>query len=359
MFKFFSRNKNTNKDNTLDILDESNKDIKNIETELELELKLESEPDAKPGNKKSFFNKLKDSLTKTRKQIFSGNRIKSLFTGRVNIDEDLWEELETHLLLADVGVEVTNEILEELSKEIKYKDSSNVNNLKEALKNILLEILKPCEKNLNITSCSNTPFVLLMVGVNGAGKTTTIGKIASKFKNQNKSILLAAGDTFRAAAIEQLITWGERNSVPVVAQKQGSDSASVIFDGYQSAIAKNTDLFIADTAGRLHTQSHLMQELAKIKRVLKKQNEHAPHEVLLVLDASMGQNALQQVKQFQQVVDVSGIVFTKLDGTAKAGVIFAIAKQFALPIRYIGIGEGKEDLQEFNAKDFVDALIGD
>ena len=372
MFKFFKRDKN--KDTTKNEINQNPEVIAeniepevNIDNEIEnkVETAVESKVESKP-EKKGFFSRLYSGLAKTRKQLFGGlGGIGSLFTGKVNIDDELFEDLESHLLLADVGIEVTNEILEELTKEIKYKDSKDIENLKSTLKNKLYSILEPCEKNLDITKLevnnSNAenkgPIVLLMVGVNGAGKTTTIGKLANQFKADGKSVMLAAGDTFRAAAIEQLVAWGERNSIPVVAQKSGSDSASVIFDAYESAKAKKVDILIADTAGRLHTQSNLMQELAKIKRVLNKQNIAAPHEVMLVLDAAMGQNALQQAKQFQQVVDVTGITLTKLDGTAKGGIIFAIARQLNIPIRYIGVGEGIEDLQPFNAKDFVTALI--
>lgn len=325
--------------------------------DLEFKHKQDNTANNQEGVKKGLFSRLYSGLSKTRKQIFGG--ISSIFTGKVVIDDDLWEELESHLLLADVGIEVTSEILEELRSEISRRDSKSIESLKEVLKTKLSSILVPCQKPLDVVNSkpSNQPYVLLMVGVNGAGKTTTIGKLASQFKKQGMSVMLAAGDTFRAAAVEQLIVWGARNDVPVVAQKTGADSASVVFDAYQSAKAKNIDILIADTAGRLHTQSNLMQELAKIKRVLNKQSNDAPHEVMLVLDASMGQNALQQAKQFQKIVDVSGITLTKLDGTAKGGVIFAIARALGIPIRYIGVGEGMDDLQQFNAEDFVNALI--
>ncbi len=342
MFKFFQRNKIKDTIKT-DVIQSDNLD----------KPEFFQNPKENTEDKLGFFTRLYNGLSKTRKQIL-GN-INSLFTGKVTIDDELWEDLESHLLLADIGIDVTKEILDELTKEIKNKDANNIEALKTALRSKLLSILQPCEAPLNITP--HVPYVLLMVGVNGAGKTTTIGKLTNQFKAQGYSVILAAGDTFRAAAVEQLQAWGERNHVPVIAQKTGADSASVIFDAYQSAKAKNIDILIADTAGRLHTQSNLMQELAKIKRVINKQNDSAPHEIMLVLDASMGQNALEQAKQFQNMVNVSGITLTKLDGTAKGGIIFAIAKKLKLPIRYIGVGEGIDDLQPFNAKDFVNALI--
>jgi fused signal recognition particle receptor len=355
MLKFFKRNKN--KDTTKNEINQNTKVNEITTLATETENAKHSEPLAPKEQvtevNKNFFHRLYTGLTKTRKQIFGG--ITSLFTGKVTIDDELWEELENHLLLADVGIDVTKEILEELTKEIKLKESNDIARLKTVLKNKLLEILTPCQQSLEIKPTK--PFVILMVGVNGAGKTTTIGKLAHQFQKQGHSVMLAAGDTFRAAAVEQLIVWGERNNIPVVAQKTGADSASVIFDAYQSAKAKNIDILIADTAGRLHTQSNLMQELAKIKRVLNKQDADAPHETMLVLDSCMGQNALQQAKQFQDIVDLSGITITKLDGTAKGGVIFAIAKKLKLPIRYIGVGESIDDLQTFSANDFITALI--
>ena len=354
MLKFFQRNKDKDNDKSKDNLNN------------ELNQKDIAQPQATPSSspsKTGFFSKLYSGLAKTRKQLFGG--MSSLFTGKVTIDEELWEELLAHLILADVGIDLSKKILDELTKEIRLKDSSDIDNLKAALKTKLVAILKPCEQDLDIDTIINTsrPFVLLMVGINGAGKTTTIGKLAKRFKNQGHQVMLAAGDTFRAAAVEQLITWGERNSIPVIAQQTGADSASVIFDAYQSAKAKQADILIADTAGRLHTQAHLMQELAKIKRVLAKQEQTSgitiPHEVMLVIDASQGQNALQQAKQFLAQVNVTGIVVTKLDGTAKGGIVFAIAEQLKIPIRYIGVGEDIEDLQVFKSQEFVDALIGE
>ncbi|MBP9722903.1 MAG: signal recognition particle-docking protein FtsY [Gammaproteobacteria bacterium] len=360
MLKFFQRNKD--KDNVKNELNQKS----NLNIQVDSTPSIFSTQDTQDiqTEKRGFFSKLYSGLEKTRKQLFGGlGGVSSFFTGKVIINEELWEELEAHLLQADVGIDLTREILSELTKEIKYKDSQDINSLKIALKNKLNAILAPCERELDIRTIINnninSPVVILMVGVNGAGKTTTIGKLTSQFKAQGYSVMLAAGDTFRAAAIEQLTTWGERNNVPVVAQKTGADSASVIFDAYQSAKSKKIDILIADTAGRLHTQSHLMQELAKIKRVLEKQDSNVPQEVMLVIDAGMGQNALQQAKQFLTMVKVTGIVITKLDGTAKGGIVFAIAKQLNIPIRYIGIGEGIEDLQKFDGKSFVNALIGD
>lgn len=277
-----------------------------------------------------------------------------LFLGKKTIDAALWEELETILLLADVGASATQKILNNLTQQVHRKELNDIETLSQQLQCALLDILTPCEQPLIL---NQTPFVILTIGVNGAGKTTTIAKLAHYYQSQNKKILLAAGDTFRAAAIEQLKTWGERQHIPVIAQPQGSDSASVIFDAMQSAKARQVDLLIADTAGRLHTQNHLMAELVKIKRVIGKLDPSAPHEVLLVLDASQGQNALHQAKQFHEAMGVTGIVLTKLDGTAKGGIIFAIADQLQLPIRFIGVGEKADDLKPFCAKDFVEALF--
>lgn len=302
--------------------------------------------------KKGWFKRLSQGLTKTRQQFSSG--IANLVLGKKTIDATLLEKLETTLLLADVGIETTQEILKNLSERVARKELDDSEVLINTLKETLLDILSPCEKTLEF---NNEPLVMLMVGVNGAGKTTSIAKLAHYYKEQGKSIILAAGDTFRAAAIEQLQVWGERNDVPVVAQKHGSDSASVIFDAMQSAKSKDLDLLIADTAGRLHTQSNLMQELQKIKRVMGKINESAPEETVLVIDASMGQNALNQALQFNEAIGLTGIIITKLDGTAKGGIIFAIANRLKLPIRFIGIGESVEDFKPFKAEEFIDALF--
>lgn len=302
--------------------------------------------------KTSWSSRLKNGLKKTR-QKFSEN-VSNLFLGKKNIDDELFEELETLLLSADVGVDATQKILDTLTDKVKRKELADVEALFKSLKKILLDMLAPCEAPLAI---DKKPFVLLMVGVNGAGKTTSIAKIAHYYQQQNHKIMLAAGDTFRAAAVEQLQVWGERNNVSVIAQQSGADSASVIFDGMQAARAKSVDLLIADTAGRLHTQDHLMAELEKIKRVIGKQDETAPHEVMLVIDAGMGQNALRQAEQFNDAIGLTGITITKLDGTARGGIVFAIAEKMKLPIRFIGVGEAIEDLKPFHAQEYVDALF--
>jgi fused signal recognition particle receptor len=287
----------------------------------------------------------------------TGSGFTSLFLAQKKIDADILEELETLLLIADVGVEVTGSIIQELTDRVSRNQLQDGAALHTALKDLLLAKLAPCEVPLN-TELAAGPHVTLVVGVNGVGKTTTIGKIASYLKQQGKSVILAAGDTFRAAAVEQLQAWGDRNQVPVVAQHTGADSASVIFDAIQAASSRNVDTVIADTAGRLHNKSNLMEELEKVKRVAGKLDSNAPHEVLLVLDAATGQNAVVQMAQFHQTVGVTGIALTKLDGTAKGGVIFALAEQFNVPIRFIGVGEGQNDLQPFVASEFIDALLG-
>ena len=278
-----------------------------------------------------------------------------LFARNPKLDEDLLDALETCLITADVGITASTDIVEELRKRVAKREFADADALLGALRTRLVELLKPVEKPLDIST--HTPFVLLMVGVNGVGKTTTIGKIARRFLHQERSLMLAAGDTFRAAAVEQLQTWGQRNGVHVISQASGADSASVIFDAYQAARARKVDLLIADTAGRLHTQSGLMDELGKIRRVLGKIDGNAPHEVLMVIDGTTGQNAIAQVRHFREAIGVTGLVVTKLDGTAKGGVVFALAREFGLPIRYIGLGEGAEDLRVFNAEAFVDGLL--
>jgi fused signal recognition particle receptor len=308
------------------------------------------EKDSKPG----LFGRLKAGLSKTRSGLTEG--IASLVLGHKQIDDELLEDLETQLLTADVGVEATQAIIQDLTRRVARKQLADADALMAALHEDMTTMLTPVEAPLEIPE-SDQPFVLLMVGINGAGKTTTIGKIARRLKDEGRSVMLAAGDTFRAAAVEQLQAWGERNDVPVVAQQQGSDSASVIFDALEAARARNIDVLIADTAGRLHTQSNLMEELKKIQRVLGKLDDTAPHEVMLVVDAGTGQNALNQAREFNQAMNLTGITLTKLDGTAKGGIIFAIAKQLNIPIRFIGIGETVEDLRPFNAHDFVDALF--
>ncbi len=300
--------------------------------------------------KRSFFERLK----RTRENLALG--IGALVSGK-KIDEDLYEELETALLTADLGVETTTRIIEKLREESKLRELKDASALKNNLKNILKDILKPCAIPLEVKRTNDLPFVILMVGVNGAGKTTTIGKLALKYKEQGKSVMLAAGDTFRAAAVEQLKEWGARTNTPVVSQPTGSDSASVIYDALTSAKAHNTDVLICDTAGRLQNKDNLMEELKKIVRVMKKIDENVPNEVMLVLDSTTGQNAVSQMKIFGEAVNVSGLVLTKLDGTAKGGVIFALADKFKVPVRYVGIGESKEDLRVFDVDHFVDALF--
>ena len=301
-----------------------------------------------------FFSRLKQGLSKTSASL--GEGLASLFLGKKTIDDDLLEELETRLLTADVGVEATSLIVQNLTKRVARKELADSGALYRALQEELQVLLQPVEKPMQIDA-SNKPYVILVVGVNGAGKTTTIGKLANKLQSEGKKVMLAAGDTFRAAAVEQLQVWGERNQVPVIAQHTGADSASVIFDALQAAKSRGMDVLIADTAGRLHTKDNLMEELKKVRRVMAKLDADAPHEVLLVLDASTGQNAINQTKQFHQAVELTGLALTKLDGTAKGGVIFALAKQFNLPIRYIGVGEGIDDLRTFVAQDFVSALF--
>jgi fused signal recognition particle receptor len=301
----------------------------------------------------SLYGRLKSQLQRTRQGI--GGIFATLSFSRVNNDQVL-EEIETSLLLADVGVTATTSIIARLRERIDSLSGNEIDPLEDILKQELLEILRPCSVPLSITK-QERPFVILVVGINGAGKTTTIGKLANRLINKGHSVMLAAGDTFRAAAVEQLQTWGERNQIPVVAQHTGADSASVIFDALQSAQSKGIDVLIADTAGRLQTKSNLMDELKKIKRIVSKLDETAPHEVLLVLDAGTGQNAVSQTNLFNEAVSLTGLALTKLDGTAKGGVIFSLAKQFGIPIRFIGIGEHIEDLQDFDAQQFVDALF--
>ncbi|MBK8182003.1 MAG: signal recognition particle-docking protein FtsY [Candidatus Competibacteraceae bacterium] len=298
------------------------------------------------------FARLRDRLRRTRLGLLSG--LAGLFAGR-KLDEAVLEELESRLLLADVGIEVTNQLMKRLSERVSRQQLKDIPALLEALRDELLTILSPCQQPWRPTE--SQPYTILMVGVNGVGKTTTIGKLAKKLQNDGFSVLLAAGDTFRAAAIEQLQVWGERNRIAVIAQQNGADSASVIYDAIQAGRARQVDVVIADTAGRLHTQSNLMEELKKIKRVMAKVDESAPHEVLLVVDASTGQNALNQAVQFHEAVGVTGLILTKLDGTAKGGIVFAIARRLGLPIRFIGVGESIEDLREFDAAEFIVALL--
>jgi fused signal recognition particle receptor len=333
------------------------------EPEPAVEPESETKPEAKPepteaapkekGEKKGFWARLTQGLRRTSGSIGSG--LIGVFRGK-KIDDDLFEELETQLLMADLGVATTTKIIDNLTKQADRKQLKDAEALYDLLQEQLAEILKPVDKRLDIPE-SDSPYVILMTGVNGVGKTTTIGKLAKQFKAEGKSVMLAAGDTFRAAAVEQLQVWGERNDIPVIAQHTGADSASVLYDALQAAKARDVDVLIADTAGRLQNKVNLMEELKKLVRVMKKLDPEAPHEVMLTLDAGTGQNAISQAKLFTEAVGVSGIVMTKLDGTAKGGVIFAVADQFAIPIRYIGVGESLEDLRPFVAKDFIAALF--
>lgn len=307
----------------------------------------------KPASKPGLFARLRQGLSKTSQNLGSG--LASLFLGK-KIDDELYEELETQLLMADVGVDTTQKLIKQLTQHADRKSLKDAEQLYQKLQQDMAALLHDVEQPLNLDSAEG-PFVILMVGVNGVGKTTTIGKMAQQFKHQGKHVMLAAGDTFRAAAVEQLQVWGERNDIPVIAQHTGADSASVIFDAYQAARARKVDVLIADTAGRLQNKAHLMEELKKIVRVLQKIQPDAPHEVMLTLDAGTGQNALSQARLFNEAVPLTGITLTKLDGTAKGGVIFAIADQFHIPIRYIGVGESIDDLRAFNSNDFIAALF--
>ena len=325
---------------------------------------LEAAPATKPqvedaDSGLTWAQRVKAGLSRTRNGLGSG--LANLIVGSKQIDDDLLEELETQLLMADVGVEATQSLIATLTEKMNRKELKDADALMAALKHELSQMLASSAKPLTLSEPEvegkKTPYVILMVGVNGVGKTTTIGKLTKKFQAEGKKVMLAAGDTFRAAAVEQLQVWGERNQVPVVAQQTGSDSASVIFDAIDSARAKGFDVVIADTAGRLQNKSNLMNELSKVVRVMKKLDDNAPHEVMLVLDAGTGQNAISQAKLFSEAVGVSGITLTKLDGTAKGGIIFAIAKEFEIPIRFIGVGEQVDDLRAFDADVFVDALF--
>ncbi|OGT74144.1 MAG: signal recognition particle-docking protein FtsY [Gammaproteobacteria bacterium RIFCSPLOWO2_02_FULL_57_10] len=303
-----------------------------------------------------FLARLKQSLSKTRSALTDS--LSSLILGRKTIDQSLLDDIETQLLSADMGIEATDHIVKSLTQKMDRKQLANPEALLDSLKAELTTLLRPCDVPL-VISTAKKPYVILVVGVNGAGKTTTIGKLAKRLQKEGHKLVLAAGDTFRAAAVEQLKVWGERNNVPVIAQPTGSDSASVIFDAYQSAVARGADVLIADTAGRLHTKDNLMQELEKIVRVLKKLDPSLPHETLLVLDSTTGQNSLNQARSFHKSVNVTGIALTKLDGTAKGGMVFAIAKELQLPIRFIGVGEKVDDLRPFEAEQFVNALFAD
>ena len=315
----------------------------------------ETGADATPAEGRGLWGRLRSGLAKTRAQLATG--VGNLLLGEAEINEDVLEELETALLLTDVGMDTTTAIMDELSKRVKRRELNNTRALHGALSSLLAQRLTPLERSLDVSR--GHPHVVFFVGVNGVGKTTTIGKLAKQLQRQGKQVMLAAGDTFRAAAVEQLQAWGERNDVPVVAQAQGSDSASVVFDALQSAQARGVDVLLVDTAGRLQAKTQLMDELRKVHRVIKRLDEAAPHDVILVLDGGVGQNALSQVALFNEAVPLTGLVLTKLDGTAKAGVVFAIAAMdgVEVPVHYVGVGEGIDDLRPFDARDFVDALL--
>jgi fused signal recognition particle receptor len=352
MIKWFKRNQHSNNKNTIEHQDIVADEL--IETEfkdIELPSQLEE-----PSSKDSIFTRFKRGLSKTRHQL--GDGLGRLLLGKKEISSELLEELETLLVSADLGMETTQEVLKQLTEGLARKQLSDGDTLYDALKQHLQCILGE-PRTLSYTTSDHSPFVILMVGVNGAGKTTTIGKLAKQLQSQGKKVMLAAGDTFRAAAVEQLQVWGERNNIPVIAQHTGADSASVIFDALQAAKARKIDVLIADTAGRLHTQNNLMDELKKVKRVLQKLDPHAPHETMLILDASIGQNALVQARQFHEAVQLTGITMTKLDGTAKGGILFAVANDLGIPFRYLGIGEGIDNLRPFDAAQFVGAIFND
>ena len=343
-------------------LEETQEEQQPVLAEAEAEAEAEQEEVVVPQAKieevqekptESFFARLKRSLSRTKANIGAG--FFGLFKGK-QIDEDLFEELEEQLLIADVGMNTTVKIIENLTEKASRNDLKDGEALYGLLKEEMAEILSQVEQPL-VVDTTKTPYVILMVGVNGVGKTTTIGKLAKQFQGEGKKVMLAAGDTFRAAAVEQLQVWGQRNDVPVIAQHTGADSASVIYDAIEAAKARGVDVVIADTAGRLQNKSNLMEELRKIVRVMKKIDDSAPHEIMLTLDAGTGQNAISQAKLFSEVAPVTGITLTKLDGTAKGGVIFSIADQFQIPIRYIGVGEGIDDLRPFESKDFIEALF--
>lgn len=357
-FNWF-RKKNTPEDDTnasthQDELNEQTID-KNLTPQATIDQVIEQEqatpnaPSITSPEKQSYFARLKAGLSKTREGFVD------LFLGKKVLNQDLIDELEMRLLTADIGIEVTNKIIENVTQQIERKQLNDVNAVQQAVATHMEALLTPYEQSLETTL--HKPYVILMVGINGAGKTTTIGKLAHRFLAEGKKVMLAAGDTFRAAAVEQLQTWGERNGVPVIAQKTGADSASVAYDALQSAQARGADILIIDTAGRLHTQDHLMEELKKVKRVLQKLDTQAPHQTLLVLDAGNGQNALRQAQHFHEAMQLNGLVITKLDGTAKGGIIFAITDKLQLPVRFIGVGEQLDDLRPFNVKDFVNALL--
>ena len=353
VFKLF---KSSNDKKTVDETVEDEKVIESAKKEAESEKQQDRhiQSEISVPSKKGFISKLKSGLKKTSVKFGAG--FSDILLGKKIIDDDLIDEIEMQLLVADIGVDSTNMIMEKIRGQVKRNELQTSDQLIDLIKSELQGILAPCTQKLEIET-DKKPYVLLMIGINGAGKTTTIGKLAKKFKADGKSVMMAAGDTFRAAAVEQLQEWGARNDIPVVAQHTGADSASVIYDAVNAAKARGTDVIIADTAGRLHTKSNLMDELKKVVRVIKKLDETAPHEIMLVLDSGTGQNALSQAEQFKAQIGVTGITLTKMDGTAKGGIVFAISKALNIPIRFIGVGEGIDDLQPFEAQDFVEAIF--
>lgn len=355
MIKWFKKNQNVPSD-AKDVTDETFTPD-NLVTEEEPLLAVKSEPHEDDNEKTGIFARFKRGLSKTRQQF--GEGVGRLLLGKKTIDASIFEELETLLLQADLGIDTTHDILKQLEQGMARKELTDGDAVFQSMKERLQTILVGNTSPLCIETEDHSPFVILTVGVNGAGKTTTIGKLAKQYQQQGKKVMLAAGDTFRAAAVQQLQVWGERNQVPVIAQHSGADSASVVYDALQAATARNIDVLIVDTAGRLHTQNNLMDELKKVKRVLQKINPMAPHETMLVLDASIGQNALNQAREFHQAIGLTGITMTKLDGTAKGGILFAIANELAIPFRYLGIGESIDDLRPFDAPQFVRAIFND
>lgn len=369
MFRLFKKNKSTKnkpEDTNPEINDtveeqrldaDSLSEQQPIEQQTQVEVQNETQeltPEIEKPKKEGLFKRLRSGLSKTGSSITEG--MGDLVLGKKKLDEDLLEDLETRLLMADVGMEATTRIIDDLTNRTKRDELNDSDALMQAMFTEMVKILRPVAKPLDVDDIKG-PAVILLVGINGAGKTTTIGKLAKKFQSEGKSVMLAAGDTFRAAAVEQLQVWGERNDIPVVAQGTGADSASVIYDAMESAKAKNIDVLLADTAGRLHTQTNLMEELKKVKRVMQKIDAKAPHEIMLIVDASIGQNALAQAKEFNNALGLTGITVTKLDGTAKGGILFAIAEKVGIPVRYIGVGESIDDLQEFDAYEFTGALL--
>ncbi|TAL60030.1 MAG: signal recognition particle-docking protein FtsY [Legionella sp.] len=350
MIKWFKRNQDATPVESAEMPQDNSDSL--LETLPEDSPIVEAEP-----TKEGIFARFKRGLSKTRHQL--GDGIARLLLGKKEIDQGLLDELETLLISADLGIDTAQKVLGQLTEALERKQLADGEAIYDALKIHLQNLLTQNDTPLIVETPDHSPFVILMVGINGAGKTTTIGKLAKQFQRQGKKVMLAAGDTFRAAAVEQLQVWGERNQISVIAQQTGADSASVVFDALQAAKARKIDVLIADTAGRLHTQNNLMEELKKVKRVLQKLDPNAPHEVMLVLDASIGQNALNQARQFNEAVQLTGITMTKLDGTAKGGILFAIANELGIPFRYLGVGEGIEDLRPFDAAQFVGAIFND